>query len=225
VALEPDLFVALEIDELVQRLHSGRGTERKAARERLVEIGRPATGALLGALADEESQVRWEAAKALASLADGRASPGLVDALERVGRRAPVVFPLHPRTAAAFTRHGLLARVEAASGIASMPPLGYLEFLDLMSGARLVLTDSGGIQEETTTLEVPCLTLRPNTERPVTLTEGTNVLVGTDPDRILEEGRRILSGGGKPGRIPELWDGKSGERIADALEEIAEGDA
>ena len=95
--------------------------------------------------------------------------------------------------------------------------MGYLEFLALMMNARLVLTDSGGIQEETTILGVPCLTLRENTERPITIVEGTNTLVGADPARIVAETRRILAGKGKTGRVPELWDGHAAERIVEIL--------
>ncbi len=96
-------------------------------------------------------------------------------------------------------------------------PLGYLEFLNLMANARLVLTDSGGIQEETTILGVPCLTLRENTERPVTMTQGTNTIVGCDPRRIVTEALTILDGKGKTGRVPELWDGQAAERIVKTL--------
>jgi UDP-N-acetylglucosamine 2-epimerase (non-hydrolysing) len=99
-------------------------------------------------------------------------------------------------------------------------PLGYLEFLNLMANGRLVLTDSGGIQEETTILGVPCLTLRENTERPVTVTEGTNRIVGNDPERIVTETLAVLSGKGKAGCVPELWDGRAAERI---VEKLAEG--
>jgi len=99
-------------------------------------------------------------------------------------------------------------------------PLGYLEFLNLMANARLVLTDSGDIQEETTILGVPCLTLRKNTERPVTVTQGTNTIVGCDPERIVTEALAILDGGGKAGRIPELWDGRAAERIVNVFAEF-----
>jgi len=102
-------------------------------------------------------------------------------------------------------------------GLRLCEPLGYLEFLGLMSQARLVLTDSGGLQEETTALGIPCLTLRENTERPVTIEEGTNTLVGVDPARIVAEARRALSGGGKAGRIPALWDGEASGRIAEVF--------
>ena len=100
--------------------------------------------------------------------------------------------------------------------------MGYLEFLNLMASARLVLTDSGGIQEETTILGVPCLTLRKNTERPVTVMQGTNTIVGSEPKRILAEALAILNGRNKAGRVPKFWDGRAAERIVAVLSEVAE---
>jgi UDP-N-acetylglucosamine 2-epimerase (non-hydrolysing) len=100
------------------------------------------------------------------------------------------------------------------------PPFGYLDFLCLLSKATLVLTDSGGIQEETTALGVPCLTLRENTERPITISEGTNLLVGTDPGRITGAAQDILAGKSKAGRLPPLWDGKAAERIVETLLQV-----
>ena len=97
------------------------------------------------------------------------------------------------------------------------PPAGYLEFISLMSKSKLVLTDSGGLQEETTALGIPCITIRENTERPVTITEGTNQLVGTDRDKIVKIGKETLEGNGKSGRIPKFWDGKTAQRIVDVL--------
>jgi UDP-N-acetylglucosamine 2-epimerase (non-hydrolysing) len=96
-------------------------------------------------------------------------------------------------------------------------PLGYLDFLALQSRARLVITDSGGVQEETTYLRVPCLTVRENTERPVTVSIGTNMLIGRDPQRLIEESRKVLRGEGKRGDVPPLWDGQASERIADVV--------
>lgn len=139
----------------------------------------------------------------------------LVGAIEAVAREVPVVFPVHPRTRANLERFGL----GFSPRIVVTPPLGYLDFLNLWKDARLVLTDSGGIQEETTALGVPCLTLRENTERPITVEQGTNELVGSDPQAILAASRRVLSGGGKRGRRPELWDGRAAERIVAHLEE------
>ena len=142
---------------------------------------------------------------------------GIVDALEQIQERLPVLFCAHPRTARRMQESGLGDRLAGMPGLKVTEPLGYLEFLNLMSNARLVLSDSGGIQEETTILGVPCLTLRRNTERPVTVSEGTNTLVGTDPQRIVAESLRILSGENKAGRVPELWDGHAAERIVDVL--------
>jgi UDP-N-acetylglucosamine 2-epimerase (non-hydrolysing) len=139
---------------------------------------------------------------------------GLFGVLEEVHQRIPVVFPVHPRTSASIAR--LLGGREPR--LLLTEPLGYLEFLRLLADARLVLTDSGGVQEETTVLGVPCLTLRVNTERPVTVTQGTNVIVGQDPERIRSEALAVLSGGGKKGRVPDLWDGSTARRIVDVLE-------
>src|ERR1041384_4479735 len=120
----------------------------------------------------------------------------LLSALSEVSAQLPVIFPIHPRT-----RARLPAGFEAR-GLKLIEPLGSLDFLALTADARLVMTDSGGIQEETTALGVPCLTLRENTERPVTITDGTNQLVGTDPARVIPAAREILAGRGKKGRIP-----------------------
>jgi UDP-N-acetylglucosamine 2-epimerase (non-hydrolysing) len=137
---------------------------------------------------------------------------GLLRALNKIAERLPVVFPVHPRTARSLELAGPLA-----SGLLAVPPLGYLDFLCLMSHARLVLTDSGGIQEETTILQVPCLTLRENTERPVTIEQGTNHLIGTDPEKIVEAAISVLECPPALGRIPELWDGHASGRILDVL--------
>ena len=134
--------------------------------------------------------------------------------LEEIHAELPVVFPVHPRTRAAIER--LTGGREPALRLTE--PLGYLDFLRLMADARVVLTDSGGVQEETTVLGVPCLTLRENTERPVTVIEGTNTIVGSDPDTIRKALREVLDGRGKAGRAPALWDGEAAARIADVLE-------
>jgi UDP-N-acetylglucosamine 2-epimerase (non-hydrolysing) len=142
----------------------------------------------------------------------------LLGAIREVGRRIPVVFPVHPRTRAKIEQHGLAQDLRDDSLIV-LPPAGYLEMLGLMQAARLVLTDSGGIQEETTALGVPCVTLRENTERPITVNEGTNTIVGQDPARVIATVDDILRTGGKAGRIPELWDGQASQRIAAVLRE------
>jgi len=140
----------------------------------------------------------------------------LLAVLDEIARRLPLVFALHPRTRANIDRFGLGAMIDS-SRIALLPPQGYLEMLGLMSGARIVLTDSGGLQEETTALGVPCLTLRENTERPITVDQGTNTMVGRDTEAIRREAAEILAGRGKQGRVPELWDGHAAERIASDL--------
>jgi UDP-N-acetylglucosamine 2-epimerase (non-hydrolysing) len=130
-----------------------------------------------------------------------------------VSERLPLIFPVHPRTR---------SRIDAldcgdllnTSRIAVLPPLSYLDLLGLMAEARVVLTDSGGLQEETTALGVPCLTLRENTERPITVEFGTNTVVGADPERIMAAVDSVLRDGGKRGRVPDLWDGRAAERIA-----------
>jgi UDP-N-acetylglucosamine 2-epimerase (non-hydrolysing) len=140
----------------------------------------------------------------------------------------PIIFPAHPRTLKQiqeadlgdyFVDHFLEGPEpwDSRVRIRLVPPLGYLDFLQLMSHARVVLTDSGGIQEETTILGVPCITLRENTERPVTLEHGTNVLVGSDPERIVKEFSRVLRGTAKPPAPPHFWDGNAAKRIVDIL--------
>jgi UDP-N-acetylglucosamine 2-epimerase (non-hydrolysing) len=139
----------------------------------------------------------------------------LLSALEEVACLCPLVLPAHPRAARR------LRDADVSGLVRVIPPAGYLDFIALEATARLVLTDSGGVQEETTVLGVPCLTLRDNTERPITLTEGTNQLVGRDPDRIVAAARQVLAGPPTP-RRPALWDGRAGQRIAAAL--LADGE-
>ncbi|WP_323004505.1 non-hydrolyzing UDP-N-acetylglucosamine 2-epimerase [Denitromonas sp.] len=137
----------------------------------------------------------------------------LIETLHTVSQRLPLVFALHPRTRKNIDTHGLSALLDAP-GFLVLPPQGYLEMLGLMANARVVLTDSGGIQEETTALGVPCLTMRDSTERPITVAEGTNTIVAGDAKAIIDGVNAILAGGGKGGRIPEGWDGRAAERIA-----------
>ena len=137
--------------------------------------------------------------------------------LGEIQTRLPILFSVHPRTLKRLVEFGLAQRLKAIPGIRLLEPLGYLEFLGLMAEARLVLTDSGGIQEETTVLGVPCLTLRDNTERPITVSQGTNEVVGTSPERVVAASWRVLDGGGKKGGLPELWDGRAAERIVAVL--------
>jgi UDP-N-acetylglucosamine 2-epimerase (non-hydrolysing) len=147
---------------------------------------------------------------------------GILSALAEIGSRLPVVFPAHPRTRKNVEKFGLEELVGDGGRVRLVEPLGYHDFLRLYGGARLVLTDSGGLQEETTALGIPCLTLRENTERPVTVELGTNRLVGTEPKRIVRAAREALEEGGRgvPPRVPPLWDGRTADRILDALVEL-----
>lgn len=141
----------------------------------------------------------------------------LLGALCEISEKLPVIFPAHPRTRANIEKFGFAERV-ANSNIRLIEPLGYLDFMNLYSGARMVLTDSGGLQEETTALGIPCLTLRENTERPITIELGTNILVGTNAEKIKQAAFGILASDmKKSAKIPPLWDGHAAERICDAL--------
>jgi UDP-N-acetylglucosamine 2-epimerase (non-hydrolysing) len=148
-----------------------------------------------------------------ANVDDADVLQGILRAIDRLQRELPVVFPVHPRTRRALNGelNGLMANLRISE------PLGYLDFMKLLSHSRLVLTDSGGIQEETTVLGVPCLTLRNNTERPVTIEQGTNTLVGLDATQVIAAGLRALSEPQRQGRTPELWDGQAASRIVDVL--------
>jgi UDP-N-acetylglucosamine 2-epimerase (non-hydrolysing) len=149
---------------------------------------------------------------------------GILEALAAVAEEIPVVFPIHPRTRARIDEAGWSSRIDGRPGLHILQPLGYLDFMALQRGARLALTDSGGIQEETTHLRVPCLTFRPNTERPVTITMGTNRLLGEDPELILPAVREILqSPYPPPGEDPPLWDGRTAPRIVKIMEESLAG--
>ncbi len=142
----------------------------------------------------------------------------VVRLLREAAEHLPVLLPLHPRTRNRLKETGLQADLESIPGIRILPALGYLDFLSLTAGARLVLTDSGGVQEETTALGVPCLTLRPNTERPVTVTSGTNLLVSDHAEDHIEILRRFVAGRVEvPNRVPALWDGHAGSRIVETI--------
>ena len=140
----------------------------------------------------------------------------LLKTLVEISRQVPIIFPVHPRTRAHIRTGGLQGLLQQGR-IAMLPPLGYLELLGLMESAKVVLTDSGGIQEETTALGVPCITLRENTERPITVSQGTNTIVGSNPERIMAAFDEVMKTGGKAGRVPELWDGRAAERIASVI--------
>lgn len=141
---------------------------------------------------------------------------GILSALRRISEDMEVYFPVHPRTEKNIREFGLTFLIDS-SRIRTMQPLSYLQFLALWKDASLVLTDSGGLQEETTALGIPCFTIRENTERPVTIEEGTNILVGTKGEKIVEEYEKFRAGSGKKGRTPELWDGRTAERIVRIL--------
>jgi len=154
-----------------------------------------------------------------ANVDDPRVLTAITDVIEDIQRDLPVVFPVHPRTRKNIHAAGLGPRYASMRGLKLVEPLGYLEFLKLMANAAVVLTDSGGIQEETTILGVPCLTLRENTERPVTITQGTNRLVGMDPERIRSAYRAVRSSDRPPTAVPEKWDGHAAERIAKIVDD------
>lgn len=201
----PDARIVRVGNVMIDSLEKALPISRKLAPEVLGRVGVDAKGYALVTLhrpANVDDPVVFER---------------LVRALSAVASRLDVVFPMHPRTRKHLDGTTAGEIVRRTPSIRVTAPLGYFEFQALLMNARLVLTDSGGIQEETTALRVPCLTLRENTERPVTITEGTNTLVGRDPERIFPEVERVLSGDLKEGRVPELWDGKTGERIAQAL--------
>jgi UDP-N-acetylglucosamine 2-epimerase (non-hydrolysing) len=141
----------------------------------------------------------------------------VLELLVMLSERMPVAFPIHPRTRANLQTAGKLAVLESMPQLHLFPPLGYLDFLALMMHASVVVTDSGGVQEETTALGVDCLTLRPNTERPVTVTEGTNLLVNDDPRALLRALDESKSRPPRGKRLPEKWDGQAGTRIAEEI--------
>ena len=145
----------------------------------------------------------------------------ILELIELSGKDTKIIFPIHPRTRAHMEKFGLADRLDQAKNLIMTEPLGYLEFIQLMSNATAILTDSGGIQEETTYLGVPCLTFRDSTERPITVTLGTNQLLSDlDPKKTYAALQEILAGKVKKGSIPPLWDGKAAERIAAKLAEI-----
>jgi UDP-N-acetylglucosamine 2-epimerase (non-hydrolysing) len=150
---------------------------------------------------------------------DRAALSGLLRAIGEIAVKLPILFPVHPRTTQRLREAGF--DVSAIPGVRCTEPLGYIDFLKLQASARVVLTDSGGVQEETTALGVPCLTLRENTERPITISHGTNQLVGNDPDRLISAVREIAKVSASRSVRPELWDGRAAVRIIDVLEREA----
>src|SRR5580700_9125161 len=160
---------------------------------------------------------------------DAETLQGILSAVSALAAELPVFFPMHPRTRKNIENFGLLRYLANSTGrnnagIVPLDPLGYLDFLSINDGARIVLTDSGGVQEETTVLGVPCLTLRENTERPATVEHGSNQIVGVDSDRILAAARSILSHPARPSRRPPLWDGQAAPRIVAILRERLQPD-
>jgi UDP-N-acetylglucosamine 2-epimerase (non-hydrolysing) len=149
---------------------------------------------------------------------DAKTLGGILNVLDAVQKDMPVIFPVHPRTSKMIqSTSALKARVDRMPGLRMIDPVGYLDFLKLLAHSRIVLTDSGGVQEETTILKVPCLTMRENTERPVTAEIGSNRIVGADPARILPAYREIMDGRGPKCGIPPLWDGRAAERIVEIM--------
>ena len=136
----------------------------------------------------------------------------LINALNKINKKIKIVFPAHPRTVKMASRFGL-----SFENLKLIKPLGYLDFLNLFINCKFVITDSGGITEEATVLNIPCLTLREETERPITVSQGTNILVGGDPDKLIKESLLILNGKIKKGSIPLYWDGKTSRRIVDVI--------
>jgi len=144
----------------------------------------------------------------------------LIKIFKEIQKKKKIVFPMHPRTQKNLFKIIKKKDLAKMSNLLLINPLGYYDFLKLMKNAHFVITDSGGIQEETTVLGVPCLTARKNTERPITITEGTNILVGTDRQKILRESLKIIRGKVKKGRRPKYWDGKSASRIVKKLQNL-----
>jgi UDP-N-acetylglucosamine 2-epimerase (non-hydrolysing) len=142
---------------------------------------------------------------------------GLIDVLIEISEDLPIVFPIHPRTVERLERFGLRARLNTAKNVKQLPPMGYLAFLALTSQAKVIVTDSGGLQEESTALGIPCLTTRNNTERPITVEQGTSTLVGSESGALRIELRSVLDGSYKQGKCPALWDGRAAQRIAAVL--------
>ena len=149
---------------------------------------------------------------------DAQTLSRLLTVLNECAQQLPLIFPVHPRTRSKLDAFGLMPKPGQASGLRLVEPLGYLDCLALTSQAKVIVTDSGGLQEESTALGVPCLTMRENTERPITVSEGTSTLIGNDADKLHRHLRQVLDGEYPAGRCPELWDGRAAERIAEALE-------
>jgi UDP-N-acetylglucosamine 2-epimerase (non-hydrolysing) len=229
-----------EINRIVtDRLSSLLLTPSRDADENLAREGVPAESihfvgnVMIDTLMRERGRAPWEAVRARLAVEEGAfalltlhrpsnvdepaALARILERLRPVAGRFPIIFPIHPRTARRLSEGGL---EPAARFLRCIEPLGYRDFLALMDHAALVLTDSGGIQEETTVLGVPCFTLRDNTERPITIREGTNRLVGADADGLARAFAELEEGRERRERTPEKWDGRAGERIGAVIEEF-----
>jgi len=147
----------------------------------------------------------------------------LLNAFAEIENDLKIIFPIHPRSRKMLASFGLENKISALRNLVLLDPIGYLDFMKLMHSAKLVLTDSGGIQEETTYLGIPCITLRENTERPVTMDVGTNILVGSDTEMVISEAKKVINGQSKKGQVPELWDGKAAERIVSIIVKETKG--
>jgi len=143
----------------------------------------------------------------------------IIQAFEEISQDIKIIFPIHPRAEKNLERFGLLEKAKSMQNLMLLPPLGYLDFIQLEKNARFVITDSGGLQEETTYLGIPCLTVRDNTERPITVQIGTNEIVGTDMDKLIRYSKQIIKGDWKKGEIPKYWDGRTAERIVNVLDQ------
>lgn len=196
---------------MIDTLHACLGRARPAS-ETFVEMGAGETF-----LADVRDGFGFVTLHRPSNVDDPAKLRSLLYALARISRDVALVFAMHPRTKAVVAANGL-AGILPAERVLITPPLSYLRAIGIMREARLAITDSGGVQEETTALGVPCLTVRDNTERPITVTEGTNILAGSAPDALLPLVRDVLSGAAKRGRIPEYWDGKAAERVVDHVQ-------
>tara|TARA_B110001450_G_scaffold69250_1_gene65446 strand:+ start:213 stop:1304 length:1092 start_codon:yes stop_codon:yes gene_type:complete len=144
----------------------------------------------------------------------------LLDAFNHIQKKTPIIFPIHPRTRKMIQQFNLTPLIERMKNLILIDPLGYFDFGKLVASAKFAITDSGGVQEETTVYGVPCITIRKNTERPITITEGTNILVGNNSKKIISATEKIMDGKWKKGKVPELWDGKTAERIVSFLRNI-----
>lgn len=142
---------------------------------------------------------------------------GLIDVFRDMSQEMPFVFPIHPRTKARLDSFNLFHQLNGSTNIKCLDPIGYLDFLNLTSQAKVICTDSGGLQEESTALQIPCLTLRENTERPITCSQGTSTLIGNSAAKLRTHLREVIDGTYKPGQCPQLWDGRAAERIANIL--------